>query len=165
MEKMFKVVSDPKKNFMMLSLHVIILNEFWNQIRNCSKIVSWKSRLMFLQTRKIKSKINELGCFGNAPMKTFLWRSRLDISKIYDGESRLSFLLVFLWHLLKFMLTKLFPLPFQLLLILTAVQIVGAIASFTNIRELWAVYSVTQGIQVGWKRLLMPHILLRVSNN
>lgn len=63
------------------------------------------------------------------------------------------------------MLTKLFPLPFQLLLILTAVQIVGAIASFTNIRELWAVYSVTQGIQVGWKRLLIPHITLRVSNN
>lgn len=63
------------------------------------------------------------------------------------------------------MLTKLFPLPFQLLLILTAVQIVGAIASFTNIRELWAVYSVTQGIQVGWKLLLMPHITLRVSNN
>ncbi|CRK89386.1 CLUMA_CG003140, isoform A [Clunio marinus] len=36
---------------------------------------------------------------------------------------------------------------FKLLLILSTVQIVGAIASFGNIEELWAVYSVVQGIQ------------------
>lgn len=46
---------------------------------------------------------------------------------------------------------------FQLLLILTAVQLVGAIASFTNVPELWAAYSVTQGIQVGsYHTLLHP---------
>lgn len=46
-----------------------------------------------------------------------------------------------------------FSFHFQLLLILTAVQIVGAIASFTNIPEMWGVYSVTQGVQVARKSL------------
>jgi hypothetical protein len=36
----------------------------------------------------------------------------------------------------------------QLLLILTAVQFVGAIASISNVSELWAIYCVLQGIQV-----------------
>lgn len=52
----------------------------------------------------------------------------------------------------KIKLTENFSLcqSFQLLLILTAVQVIGAIASFTDISELWAVYSVTQGLQVGF---------------
>ncbi|KAL7016201.1 hypothetical protein ACKWTF_009961 [Chironomus riparius] len=36
---------------------------------------------------------------------------------------------------------------FKLLLILTVVQLIGAIASITDMSELWAVYSVSQGIQ------------------
>ncbi|KAG5674120.1 hypothetical protein PVAND_004105 [Polypedilum vanderplanki] len=36
---------------------------------------------------------------------------------------------------------------FKLLLILTMVQLIGAIASITDMSELWAVYSVSQGIQ------------------
>lgn len=58
----------------------------------------------------------------------------------------------FSWHPLKIALTKTFSRyqSFQLLLILTAVQLIGAVASFTDISELWAVYSVTQGLQVGY---------------
>lgn len=36
----------------------------------------------------------------------------------------------------------------QLLIILATVQVIGAIAAFSDINELWAIYSVTQGVQV-----------------
>lgn len=46
-------------------------------------------------------------------------------------------------------LSLLFPLiSLQLLLILSCVQLIGAMASITDMTELWAVYSVSQGIQV-----------------
>lgn len=83
--------------------------------------------------------------------------------KIVDSEKPI--IIASSQHLLNFfpLLTQfaflIFRFLLQLLLILTAVQIIGAIASFTNINELWAVYSVTQGVQVRFEERLAVHII------